>query len=162
MNVVTPNVIMREFKNGDEARFKELNLEWMNEFDKLEDSDFFYLDSPKDNIIDKGGKIFLMEKEGDVIGCACLIPESEPGVFEFGKFAVDKNHRGGGLGKRLMGEVIDWARNAGLKKLTLTSSEELKSAVSLYKKFGFELKSLPENVAYEKVDFYMELDLTDT
>ena len=53
--------------------------------------------------------------------------------------------RGLGLGSRLVDEVVQFARQAGYKKITLWTQRELTSARKIYKAAGFELVAEEEH-----------------
>ncbi len=53
---------------------------------------------------------------------------------------VDEAYRGQGLGKRLMEELIEHAREKGVRTLDLTSRPERVAANELYKALGFTHK----------------------
>jgi len=52
---------------------------------------------------------------------------------------VDQSYRGQGIGERLLAEIFDIAECRGVKTLTLTVEKENYPAISLYKKFGFDI-----------------------
>ena len=59
---------------------------------------------------------------------------------------VRPKFRGEKLGDLLIGEVIDVLKGNGLSKLYLDTAHVMSSAISLYKKFGFnETSFFPEN-----------------
>ena len=71
-----------------------------------------------------------------VIGA--LSVELEPyGVAHLGGMVVAANHRGRGLGRRLLKEAISWASRAGAHKVALETWPENEGALRLYRSFGF-------------------------
>lgn len=52
---------------------------------------------------------------------------------------VDENYRGKGYGKKMLLELIDWARQQGVDTIELTSNPKRIAANELYKKVGFSL-----------------------
>jgi len=57
---------------------------------------------------------------------------------------VDPSCRGQGLGKRLVREVVECARDRGYSKMTLWTQSNLQAARGIYKSEGFQLvKSEP-------------------
>ncbi len=59
--------------------------------------------------------------------------------FGFGELgmAVDREWRGLGVGSALLAAAIEWARERGLHKLSLTVFAQNAAAIALYDKFGF-------------------------
>jgi putative acetyltransferase len=59
--------------------------------------------------------------------------------FGFGELgmAVDREWRGRGVGSALLAAAIEWAREHGLHKLSLTVFAQNAAAIALYNKFGF-------------------------
>ena len=62
---------------------------------------------------------------------------------------VDPAYRCQGLGQRLVGQVVDWARQHGASAVSLWVTESNRSAASLYTRCGFrstgESQPLPSN-----------------
>jgi DNA-binding MarR family transcriptional regulator/GNAT superfamily N-acetyltransferase len=56
------------------AAFRQLNEEWITKYFRMEESDYKSLDHPQENILDKGGHIFMAMHEGKAIGTCALIP----------------------------------------------------------------------------------------
>ena len=52
---------------------------------------------------------------------------------------VDDAHRGKGYGKKMLLELIDWAKKEGIDTIELTSNPKRIAANELYKKAGFKL-----------------------
>ncbi|WP_226537087.1 GNAT family N-acetyltransferase [Fictibacillus halophilus] len=56
---------------------------------------------------------------------------------------VSKKYTGLGLGKVLMNDLIEWAKQNGVtKKISLVTNENNTVAIELYKKLGFEMEGL--------------------
>ena len=75
----------KKFSKVDSEKFKSLNLEWLNRYFKVEPIDELVLNNPKREIIDKGGFIFMIEKNSDIIGTFAFIKKSE-NIYEFRKW----------------------------------------------------------------------------
>ncbi|MEM0157997.1 MAG: GNAT family N-acetyltransferase [Thermoplasmataceae archaeon] len=56
--------------------------------------------------------------------------------------AIRSNHRGKGLGTRLIREGIKWCGQVGITKLNLEVFSTNVNAISLYKKLGFETEGI--------------------
>lgn len=139
------------------ADFKRLNWEWLEKYGLLEQHDIDVLEDPKGMILDNDGDIFFAQNEEEIIGTAALMREEE-GVFELVKMAVVPAWRGKGISKLLMEKCLDTARQKKVKKITLFSNSQLKTALKLYEKYGFRHVKV-ENSPYETADVRMELEL---
>jgi RimJ/RimL family protein N-acetyltransferase len=53
---------------------------------------------------------------------------------------VLREHWSQGVASRMLGQVIAWAPGAGIKRLELTVHTSNDRAISLYRKFGFEVE----------------------
>jgi len=73
---------------------------------------------------------------GDVVGLLHV----ERTRFGFGEIGmlVAREWRGHGVGTALVAAAIDWGREQGLHKLTLSVFPHNEAAIALYRKFGFE------------------------
>lgn len=71
------------------------------------------------------------------VGYICC--DSILGEVNINTVAVDKDFRCLGLGTKLMQKVIHWCKDNNSVLLTLEVRESNKSAISLYKKHGFEI-----------------------
>ncbi len=63
----------------------------------------------------------------------------EQSPFGFGEIGmmVARDWRGRGIGSALVAAAIDWGREQGLHKLTLSVFPHNEAAIGLYRKFGF-------------------------
>jgi putative acetyltransferase len=92
-----------------------------------------------------GSVYFVAEREGKVLGGAGIFPsEGLPeGTCELVKMYLLPEARGLGLGRSLIRKAIEWAREAGYQQIYLESMPELRKALSVYEKFGFEYLTGP-------------------
>jgi RimJ/RimL family protein N-acetyltransferase len=72
---------------------------------------------------------------GVIVG-SLHVEQSRFGFGEIG-MAVAREWRGRGVGSALLGAAIDWARERGLHKLSLSVFVHNTAAIALYRKFGF-------------------------
>lgn len=138
--------------------FRDLNLAWIEEYFEVEETDRRVLFHPQREIIDRGGAIFIGLLNGDPAGVCALQKEDEDGVYELAKMAVDAKLRGRGLGRVLLGAVIEKARAMGIRKLTILSNRRLASALHLYHEAGFR-EVPPRPTDYARADIELALDL---
>jgi len=137
--------------------FRDLNLEWIEEFFAVEDLDRRHLGFPRESFIDTGGAIFMAELGGHVVGCCALLKHGD-GVYEISKMAVRRGCRGRGIGNRLLDTVIAHARKVGAARLEIISSTRLAPAIHLYKRKGFVEVPLASD-AYARGNIALELPL---
>lgn len=81
--------------------FRRLNLTWLDQFDLTESHDLEVLDHPRENVINRGGFIFLLKEEDTIIGTAGLFKVNDR-EYELIKMFVSPDHRGKGFGDILL------------------------------------------------------------
>jgi len=145
------------YRNEHHSDFKQLNLEWLDQFHLTESHDLMILDDPEGEVIDKGGFIFMAEADGKIIGSAGLMKEHE-GVYELIKMTVAEGYRGKGIARLLIERCLYKAREIGAEKVTLFSNHQLQTAIGLYAKYGFQHIEVV-NAPMETADVRMELIL---
>ena len=152
---------MEIIEYSDEYRdyFKTLNEEWLNKYFTLEPVDIEKLSNPREEIIDKGGHIYFVRHEGEIVGTAALIKLSDD-IYEFTKMGVTERMQGRGFGRKLSEFCIKKAREIGAKQLILFSSTRLERAINLYRHLGFKEVPLTDS-DYDRADIKMELTFTN-
>lgn len=135
--------------------FKNINEQWISELFEIEPLDIYEIDHPMENIIDKGGCIFIAEYGDEVVGSLGMMRSKNPKYdFEMVKFAVNPKMRGFGIGKKLMERCLEKAHEEGAKTLFLEGNTRCQSANHLYMKYGF--KEVPiENAEFARCDLQM-------
>lgn len=139
--------------------FKDLNLQWLEEFFWVEPHDKDVLEQPEKFIIEPGGSIFFAREENEILGAVALMKMQDK-VFELTKMGVRPRHRGKKIGHQLMQHCIDFARSQHWKELIIYSNRKLENAIHLYKKFGFQEIPIEKNNPYSRGDIKMRLDLS--
>jgi N-acetylglutamate synthase-like GNAT family acetyltransferase/DNA-binding MarR family transcriptional regulator len=137
--------------------FKDLNVEWINKYFKMEEADLKYLDHPENNILKKGGYIVMALHRNKPVG-TCALVKMDKETFELAKMAVSPGYRGKGIGSLLCRHAMDKAKELGGKKLYLESNTILKPAIDLYYKMGFK-KVSGQPSPYERCNIQMECAL---
>lgn len=140
--------------------FYTLNRIWIERHFAIVPEDLRILENPLSEIINAGGFIKVaLHDSGQIVGvCAMKKLNGKPYDYELSKMAVDDNHQGKGIGKKLIQACIDQARKMEAKQIYLESNTALKPAIFLYKKMGFK-KIKGNGSPYDRVDIYMKLDL---
>lgn len=88
------------------------------------------------------GKLFVLRIGAKVAGMAnalITISTAEGGrVLLLEDVIVRSEHRGRGLGRRLVEHVLDWARDQGMSRVTLLADRDNQAALDFYRKLGCE------------------------
>ena len=139
--------------------FRELNERWIRELFVVEEADLYELDHPVENIINKGGYIFMAVLDGKPVGSFAMMKSENPKYdYELVKFAVNPDIQGKGIGSKLISHCIEKARQQGATHLFLESNRKCAAAVHLYAKYGF--REIPiVHTDYARCDIQMTLDL---
>ena len=151
-------ISFKKFSKIDSEKFKSLNLEWLDTYFKVEPIDEIVLNNPEREVIDKGGFIFMIQKNYNTIGTFAFIKKSAK-IYEFSKMAITPDERGNGYGNMAMEFLIQFAKNKKWSKLILYSNTKLKNSIHLYKKYGFKEIPLGKNLIYSRGNIKMELIL---
>lgn len=88
----------------------------------------------------KGSVYNVAEVDGKIIGGAGIYPTDglPEDTCELVKMYLTSEARGQGIGRLLIEKCIAQAKQLGYKNIYLESMPELKKALSIYAKFGFE------------------------
>jgi putative acetyltransferase len=92
------------------------------------------------------GSIYFVAIINNIIvgGCGIYPTINLPNeTCELVKLYLDSSARGTGLGKKLLLQSMQWAKENGYKQVYLESMPELSKAVSIYEKVGFERINQP-------------------
>ncbi len=137
--------------------FRDINVEWISHYFKMEAEDYKYLEHPKENILDKGGAILVALMDEEPIGVCALVKMSEE-KYELAKMGVKPVARGKKIGWLLGQAIIKRAKEMNAISLFLESNRVLTPAISLYRKLGFE-EVVGGSSPYARCDIQMEKKL---
>ena len=74
---------------------------------------------------------------------------------------VDETCRGQGVGRSLMGGLIEAARARGVRRIRIETNSSLAAANALYRKCGFEAaRDQSSQHGYARADVFLELELS--
>ncbi|SHN10910.1 GNAT family N-acetyltransferase [Chitinophaga sp. CF418] len=136
--------------------FKDLNVEWISTYFKMEEADYKALDNPQGYILDNGGHILIALYNDVPMGVCALIKMKDAEYdYELAKMAVSPAAQGKSIGWLLGSAILEKARSLGAKKIYLESNTVLKPAINLYYKLGFE-KIVGHPSPYERCNIQME------
>lgn len=100
---------------------------------------------------------WIAELDGARIGCILLVAADQTTAdhttagettAQLRVLLVDPAARGGGVGRRLVDTVIDFARAAGYERMVLWTNDVLTAAARIYLKAGFVLTSSEPHHSY--------------
>jgi len=141
------------FPDEDEIRIQKAGNNDLNEIGCLEKvsfegdafskRQFWYL-------LNKANGVFVLAKQGSkTLGYLILLSRKNSRQIRIYSIAVATEARGVGIGKKLLDYTEKEARKTGKSRITLEVSERNKSAIQLYKKFGYQKKG-------EKTNYYAD------
>ncbi|MFI5374355.1 MAG: GNAT family N-acetyltransferase [Candidatus Rokuibacteriota bacterium] len=109
-----------------------------------------------------GQAMFLACEDAHVIGTVYGLLDRERGAAgRVGGMWVEAAWRGQGVGRRLLLEVLGWARARGLSRLGLWAPAHSPAAIALYSRAGFrdtgDRRPLPGNASLQLVAMEAEL-----
>jgi N-acetylglutamate synthase-like GNAT family acetyltransferase len=149
--------VIIDYKDEYIKDFQRLNLEWLEKFNLVESHDLEILNHPRENVIDRGGFLFLLLEDDAVIGTAGIFKISDK-EYELIKMSVAPEHRGKKFGDMLLQKCIDKAKEINVAKLILFSNSNLQTAIRLYEKFGFKHVDVTD-APFKTANVKMELPL---
>ena len=102
-------------------------------------------------------KYVVLAYEGEEpIGCGAM-KDYEDFTMEIKRMFVPADKRGKGIAKSILTELEQWAKELGYKKCILETGDDMKEAISLYKKCDYKIipnygqyKSVAVSVCFEK------------
>jgi dihydrofolate reductase/ribosomal protein S18 acetylase RimI-like enzyme len=141
--VAKPVLTIRQFKVAEIPSIKNFLSKIFSEFGwKIEsqyDSDLddmikFY--DPADNSI-----FYVVTDDNNIIGTAGIKNKGN-GIAEIKKMFLAPDHRGRGLGNKLLTQIINFCQDKKYQKIVLITDPQLKIAHKLYRKYGFSVTKI--------------------
>ena len=145
------------FSEENISCIKILNVAWLEKYFDVEPSDIKMLSNPKEEILDKGGKIFYAKCNHQIVGTVSLL-KIDDATFELSKMAVSEKFQGYGIGKAMLEFCISFAEENKISKLILFSNTILVPAITMYKKYGFSEIDLGSSI-YKRSNIKMERNI---
>jgi GNAT superfamily N-acetyltransferase len=100
-----------------------------------------------------GAALWVAERDGAVVGAIGMTGEGD-GVARLRWFLVAPEARGAGIGGRLLGAALGWARAQAYKRVVLFTFGDLFDAARLYARAGF--RKVSERVGTEWSEVMVE------
>ena len=149
-------VVVRAFQPGDEAAFRDINLEWIERFFAVEAKDRDVLGNPHKYILDPGGAILMAVDDDAPVGVVALMVMGE-GSVELAKMGVRPQAQGKGAGRMLVTGAIETAREMGMRRVYIETNSVLGPALKLYRDAGFQPLKNAQPSPYARADVQLEL-----
>lgn len=129
----------REAVAEDSSAIRAVVFDVLSEYDLAPDRDG--ADADLEDVVasygQRGGSFrVLVSPAGAIVGCGGLYP-IDRGEAEIRKMYFLPEARGRGLGRQLLQDLVDCARERGFERIVLETASVLDEAISLYRKNGF-------------------------
>ncbi|GAA2762628.1 helix-turn-helix domain-containing GNAT family N-acetyltransferase [Streptomyces paradoxus] len=84
-------------------------------------------------------RTWIAELDGRPVGCVMCVRDDTPGAARLRLLLVEPDARGLGIGDRLVGTLVGFAREAGYREVVLWTNDVLAAARRIYRRHGFVL-----------------------
>jgi putative acetyltransferase len=155
------NIHIRTIEQKDNAAIATIVRNSLEEFGANKKGTVYYDPTTDDlyNLFKRPASIyFVAENNNCLLGGAGIFPTDglPKKTCELVKMYLKPEARGIGLGKLLIQKCIDFAGETGYKNIYIETMPELKQALKVYEKFGFEyLKAPIGNTGHFGCDMFM-------
>ncbi|MDA3822618.1 MAG: GNAT family N-acetyltransferase [Bacteroidales bacterium] len=159
------NINIRQIKKEDDLILGEVIRGCFLDYDANQTGTVFadkVIDQLSVSFSGERSAYFVLEEDGVIMGGAgiqALKGESQD-ICELQKMYIRKEARGRGLGKTLLEKCIEFAREESFKTCYLESLPELKDALKMYERNGFNyIDHRMGNTGYFGCTLFMKLTL---
>jgi DNA-binding MarR family transcriptional regulator/GNAT superfamily N-acetyltransferase len=84
-------------------------------------------------------RVWIAELDGRPVGCVMCVRDDAPATARLRLLLVEPDARGLGIGDRLVGACVDFARDVGYREMVLWTNDVLAAARRIYQRHGFAL-----------------------
>ena len=159
------HIHIRQIQKTDNPSIATIIRTSLTEFGANKPGTVFF-DPTTDNLYNlfqtKGSVYFIAELGGKIVGGAGIFPTDAlpAGYCELVKMYLNNEVRGLGLGRHLIDKCLQWAKENNYTHCYLETMPELRKAVTVYEKFGFDyLKGPLGNSGHFGCDVWMLKEL---
>lgn len=137
------NIFIRTILPADNPFLSKIVKDTLTEFGANHPGTVYY-DATTDALYElfqkEGAVYFVAELEGKIVGGGGIYPTDglPEATCELVKMYLLPQARGTGLGRKLIEKSLAFAKEAGYKQVYLETMPELKQALKVYAKFGFD------------------------
>lgn len=141
-------ITIREIESRDNAELANIIRTSLAEFGANK-AGTVYFDNTTDHLYElfrePGSVYFVAEQHGKLLGGAGIFPSAglPEGTCELVKMYLTGEARGKGLGRSMIDKCLVFAKDSGYNQVYIETMPELRKAVSVYEKFGFEYLNGP-------------------
>ena len=133
---------------GDEMNIRELGKRETPPFDLL------LLADPSRELVEEYlaiGKCHVAEMAGDIVG-VYVLARLDMETMEIMNIAVDERMHGQGIGKKLVEDAIQVARELGVQSLEVGTGNSSIGQLALYQKCGFRMEGVIKDFFVDNYD----------
>ena len=137
------NIVIRPIQPADNPILSPIIKDTLAEFGANKPGTV-YFDPTTDTLFElfqkEGSAYFVAELDKEIVGGGGIYPTEGLGddTCELVKMYLLPKARGTGLGKKMIETSLQFAKDYGYKKVYIETMPELKQALHVYEKFGFE------------------------
>lgn len=135
---MTPEYLIREASDDDGHALRDLlRHEWAAYEGCLSEADEALLEKPASSFADRGGRLWLVTRDGEMAGSLGVAKAARPGEFELSLLCLEQGARGQGLAAALLAGADAYARASGGSRLNVWIDERLVDGVAFLERQGF-------------------------
>lgn len=135
----TSEILIREAVDGDGGALSALIASVYGEYEGVHflPEELPELKAPASHFRRRGGRLWVAEQAGRLVGSFGIVATHERGIGEFLKVYLAREHRGAGVAKRLYDRALAFARDRDMHTLTLWTDTRFLDGHRFYVRRGF-------------------------